>query len=204
MSKRIDVSRLSSLRPSCRTAETEDGIQRNRLAVREIMGVARATYLSRLWSPPDKLKLPVGLLDAADAAVIYAEVSRHKQQRLRSQKCTETGCQRVHVWLLLRWAGERGTAARRKQRAQLKNGQAADYATLCPYGGHPKEGSERQRGQQQRHAARVVWIRAHSSCAHRATPRQRRPHPHTSTTPAHAPQRLYPGSLEPPRAARAD
>ena len=109
-------------------------------------GVARATYLGCLRSPPGKLKLPVGLLDAADAAVMAAEVSRHKQQRQRGQKCTETGCRRVHVWLLLQWVGERCTAAWRKQRAQLKNGQAADYATLCPYGEHPKEGSERQRG----------------------------------------------------------
>ncbi len=167
-------------------------------------GVARATYLGRLRSPRDKLKLPVGLLDAVDAAVMAAEVSRHKQQWQRNQKCTETGCRRVYVWLLLRWASERGTAARGKQRAQLKDGQAADYATRCPYGGHPKEGSERLRGQQQLNAARVLWIRACLPSARRATPRQRRPHPHTSTTPARAPQRLYLGSLEPPRAARAD
>jgi len=161
-------------------------------------GVARATYLGRLRSPRDKLKLPVGLLDAADAAVMTAEVSRYKQQRQRSQKCTETGCRRVHVWLLLQWAGERGTAARRIQRPQLENGQAAGYVTLCPYGGHPKEGSERLRGQQQLDAPRVVWIRARPSGVHRATPRQRRPQPHTPTTPAHAPQQLYLGSLEPP------
>jgi hypothetical protein len=157
-----------------------------------------------LRPPPGKPKLPVGLLDAVDASVMAAEVPRHRQWWQRSQNCTETGCWRVYVWLLLRWAGERGTAARGQQRAQLKNGQAVDYATLCPYGGHPKEGSERLRGQQQLDAARVLWIRACLPSARRATPRQRRPHPNTSTTPARAPQRLYPGSLEPPRAARAD
>ena len=57
-------------------------------------------------------------------------------------------CRHVHVHLLLEWIGERGMVAWLKQRAQLKNGQAADYATLCPYGGHPKEGSERPRRQQ--------------------------------------------------------
>ena len=168
------------------------------------MGVARATNLGCLRSPPGKLKLPVGLLDVADASVRTTEACAHKHRQQRSQKCTETGCRRVHVWLLLWWAGERGTAARRRQRAQLKNGQAADYVTLCPYGGHPKEGSERLRGQQQLDAPRVVWIRARPSGVHRATPRQRRPQPHTPTAPVQAPQQLYLGSLERPRAARSD
>ena len=54
-----------------------------------------ATYLGRLWSPSRKLKLPVGLLGAADAALMAAAACKHNQQRQRSQKRTETGCRSV-------------------------------------------------------------------------------------------------------------
>ena len=90
----------------------------------------------------------MGLLATADAAVVAAEACKLTQQRQHSQNCTETDCRYVHVHLLLEWIGERGMVAWLKQLAQLKNGQAADYATLYPYGGHPKEGSERPRRQQ--------------------------------------------------------
>jgi hypothetical protein len=53
------------------------------LPVGATKGVARATNLGCLRPPPGKLctkpKLPVGLLDAVDAAVMAAEVAKHKQ-----------------------------------------------------------------------------------------------------------------------------
>ena len=55
-------------------------------------GATRATYLWWLWSPPDKLKLPVGLLFAADAAVRTAEACDHMQQQQRREKHMATDC----------------------------------------------------------------------------------------------------------------
>jgi len=49
------------------------------LPVGATKGVARATNLGCLRPPPGKPKLPVGLLDAVDAAVMAAEVANHKQ-----------------------------------------------------------------------------------------------------------------------------
>eukprot|EP01043_Picozoa_sp_COSAG02_P032090 COSAG02_NODE_2128_length_9740_cov_20.436833_4_plen_221_part_00 len=90
-------------------------MHRSWLPVGAIKGVARATYLGCLRSPTGKPKLPVGLLNATDTATTAAETCRHKQKRQHGQKRTETGCWRVHVWLLLRWAGERGTATRQRR-----------------------------------------------------------------------------------------
>ena len=66
-------------------------MHRNWLQVDATKSVARATNLGCLRSPPDKLKLLVGLLSAVHAAVMTAEVYGHSQQQQRSQKCAAAG-----------------------------------------------------------------------------------------------------------------
>ena len=86
-------------------AATQSEVHSSWLTAGATKSVARATNLGCSRSPPDKLKLLVGLLNAVHAAVMAVGVCGHSQQQRRSQKRTETGCHHLHVHLLLRRAG---------------------------------------------------------------------------------------------------
>ena len=72
-------------------AATQSEVHSSWLTAGATKSVARATNLGCLRSPPDKLKLLVGLLSAVHAAVMTAEVYGHSQQQQRSQKCAAGG-----------------------------------------------------------------------------------------------------------------
>ena len=72
-------------------AATQSEVHSSWLTAGATKSVARATNLGCLRSPPDKLKLLVGLLSAVHAAVMTAEVYGHSQQQQCSQKCAAAG-----------------------------------------------------------------------------------------------------------------
>ena len=72
-------------------AATQSEVHSSWLTAGATKSVARATNLGCLRSPPDKLKLFVGLLSAVHAAVMTTEVYGHSQQQQCSQKCAAAG-----------------------------------------------------------------------------------------------------------------
>ena len=92
--RRCNCDEYRGLQPHT-AAAAQSEVRRNWLLAGVTKGVARATYLGRSWSPPDKLKLSVGLLFADDATATSTEVCNHIQQQQCRQKCVATDCRPV-------------------------------------------------------------------------------------------------------------
>ena len=106
--------------------------------------------------------------------------------------------------MLLRRGGWRCTAAQRNQLAQLSNGEEADLLALYIDGQHPNGGSEGYCWEQGMSRACAVAIRARMCEGVSCPPVTCQWHAVEAAAAIRSPLPAYYGSLETPRAARAD